>query len=375
MKPTPPEILEKAYGEANKRKEKSFIKDKNVAQRIEYVCRCLGNRAGVRLLMSCMLAKIDNPKTDPRKPYTEIGTEDSFSGRTYDEQFITHFINKHSLPCNSTTAFLTPALRNIDSPLTTKVDILGRPPQVYSDSLKLLDEVAKNRVSAEDILQEVIRVLILVRDENKKRMETLLAGLETAKEGLPLSSEDIINLLEQHLLCKHSSRLPVLIVAAAYEAIEATLGEKVSALNAHTAADIATGALGDVEVCLVSDDKLVTVYEMKERRVTIDDIDHALEKIAKHKPKIDNYIFVTTDVITEDVVDYATSFYKLTNGTEIAILDCIGFTRHFLHLFHRSRIRFLDAYQRLLLTEPDSAVSQPLKDAFLSLRTAAESDV
>ncbi len=35
---------------------------------------------------------------------------------------------------------------------------------------------------------------------------------------------------------------------------------------------------------------------------------------------------------------------------------------------------FLDDYQDLVLREPDSAVSQPLKEAFLTLRQAAESD-
>ena len=39
----------------------------------------------------------------------------------------------------------------------------------------------------------------------------------------------------------------------------------------------------------------------------------------------------------------------------------------------RLRIAFLDAYQSLLLAEPGSAISQPLKEAFLSLRQAAES--
>ena len=65
--------------------------------------------------------------------------------------------------------------------------------------------------------------------------------------------------------------------------------------------------------------------------------------------------------------------YEMTGGTEIVVLDCIGFMRHFLHLFHRLRIQFLDSYQSLLLAEPDSAVNQPLKEAFLSLRQAAES--
>ena len=61
-------------------------------------------------------------------------------------------------------------------------------------------------------------------------------------------------------------------------------------------------------------------------------------------------------------------------GVEVAVLDCISFLRHFLHFFHRVRIEFLDAYQALVLAEPDSAVEPPLKEVFLSLRQAAEYD-
>jgi DNA adenine methylase len=107
--------------------------------------------------------------------------------------------------------------------------------------------------------------------------------------------------------------------------------------------------------------------------VTIDDINHALQKISESSAQIDNYIFITTDVIDPEVKDYATSLYDEIGGVEIAILDCIGFLRHFLHLFHRLRLEFLEAYQGLVLAEPESAVSQPLKEAFLALRQAAES--
>ncbi len=61
-----------------------IVKEKTTQSRIEYICRCLANRAGVRLLMSCMLGKIDKPEVDPRKPYTEIRDDECFSGRTYD---------------------------------------------------------------------------------------------------------------------------------------------------------------------------------------------------------------------------------------------------------------------------------------------------
>ena len=115
-----------------------------------------------------------------------------------------------------------------------------------------------------------------------------------------------------------------------------------------------------------------TVYEMKLRKVTIDDIDCAIVKIAKATSQISNYLFITTDIIDPEVSEYAKKRYEETEGTEIAILDCIGFLRHFLHLFHRMRADYLNAYQDLVLNEPDSAVSRTLKEAFLILRQAAE---
>jgi DNA adenine methylase len=112
---------------------------------------------------------------------------------------------------------------------------------------------------------------------------------------------------------------------------------------------------------------------MKDKRVTIVDIENAITKIATLKHQVDNYIFITTDVIEDEVNQYAKSVYD-KSGVEIAVLDCIGFVRHFLHFFHRYRTSFLDIYQSLVLAEPDSSVSQPLKEAFLVLRKAAESD-
>ncbi len=195
----------------------------------------------------------------------------------------------------------------------------------------------------------------------------------TKQASVPLSVQNIVDLLQQHLNCKGASRLPVLIVAAAYTAAEKNLGERAKPLQAHTAADIATGATGDVEITLVNDDKLVTSYEMKMRRVTREDIDHALHKINDCGQRVDNYIFITTDTIEPDISEYAASLYEQTGGIEFVVLDCIGFLRHFLHLFHRLREDFLDWYQEFVLQEPESAVRLELKEAFLALRQAAES--
>jgi hypothetical protein len=369
----PDEILTNIYDKASATLNTSVIENKEIRDRVDYVCRCISNRAGVRLLMSCLLGKLNNPALDPRKPYTEIGGNDSFSGRTYDERYLTGFISRHRLPCNQTTAFLTPTLRNQNRPLTTDVELVGRPREIYIQTLQLLDDVAENRIGAEVVFVEAVRILLRMRDENLARMSSLIHALTGTEDALPLSSEAIVTLIEQHLACKKSSRLPVLIVAAAYKAAGERLGERILPLNAHNAADLQTGSFGDVEICLMGDDAVVTSYEMKMKRVTINDIDCAVTKIARAGHQINNYIFITTDIIEPDVREYAATFYESTGGTEIAVLNCMGFIRHFLHFFHRVRASYLSTYQELVLAEPDSAVSQTLKEAFLALRRAAES--
>lgn len=363
-------ILDLAFQKASASKT-PFIDNDEVIKHVEMIARNASNRACVRFIMACCLAKIYKPSVDIRKPYTEIGDEDAFSGRTYDEAYITEFINKYELPCNSTTAFLTPAFRNRNIVLTPYVNLVGRPESVYKATLQLLDDVFQNRITADELLAETVRWLLIVRDEKRQRMDSLLAGLRASKGETSLPAEGIVNLIEQHLTLKNSSRLPVLVVAAAYEAASDYLKERSQPLHGHNAADKQTGSLGDLEITLVDEQQVVTSYEMKTRKITKNDLDHAAEKVYTGGQFIQNYIFITTEVIDPEIRNYAYSMYERT-GVEMVVLDCMGFLRHFLHLFYRLRMRFLEAYQELLLAEPESAVRQPLKEAFLALRQAAE---
>jgi DNA adenine methylase len=370
---TPATILDLAFDKVINNLTQSVIDDVTISQNIEFVCRNLRNRACVRLLLTCCLAKSHRPNLDIRKPYTEIGSSDCYSGRRYDEEHIIKFINKHKLPCNSTTAFLTPALRNINFVLTPEVNLVGNPPVLYKAVLQLLDDVYTGRVLAEDMLAESIRYLLIIRNENQQQINRLIANLKTLEGAIPISVEAIIKLIEQHLNCKNSSRLPVLIVTAAYQAASGYLRQRPLPLASHNAADEQTGALGDVEITLLNEENVITSYEMKMKKVTMEDINSALQKIKASDQKIDNYIFITTDSIDKSVQEYAARIYEQTGGIEVVVLDCISFLRHFLHLFYRLRIDFIEAYQQLVINEPDSAVSQPLKEAFLALRQAAES--
>ncbi|KAA6332809.1 hypothetical protein EZS27_018719 [termite gut metagenome] len=367
---TPTDILENLYKQVYHNLFKTAVKSDETKGKVETLCRCNSNKAPIRFLMSCLLAKIHNTQVDIRKPYTEIGGEDTYSGRFYDEKYVELLVHKYKLPCNPTTAYLTPAFRNLDRLLTTSLVLVGRPREVYVYTLDILNTVHSKQETAEDVLYEIIRFLLIVKKEDEKRMKQLIADLKQP-DILLLSAEEIVTLLEQHLNCKHSSRLPVLIVASAYQTVRNQIGEMNKSLEAHNAADKQTGSIGDVEIVLTNEDKIVTCYEMKDKRVTKTDIDVAIQKLPEHK--IDNYIFITTDIIELEVVEYAKGLYEKT-GIEFAILDCVGFIRHFLHFFHRQRNIFLNTYQSMVLAEPTSAVSQPLKEAFLALRRVAEED-
>ncbi len=76
----PPEALATALEQAtaNLRVPQSIPNE--VQERLAYVVECQSNRACVRLLMACLLAKIEKPGVDARKPYTEIGGSDCFLG-------------------------------------------------------------------------------------------------------------------------------------------------------------------------------------------------------------------------------------------------------------------------------------------------------
>lgn len=371
---TPSEILNVAFGHAIGQLDKPIVMSEVIGNRVEVVCRSW-NRSGSRLLLATLLAKIDRPHVDIRKPYTELGGDDSYAGRTYDQDYVQPFVDDYDLPCNPTTAFLTPAFRTKNTILTPSLKMSGRPKEMYDATLQLLSDVQDGRVAAQDLLIEVIRQLIILKNERDQELDALKEEARLGDEAIPLSVEDMVRLIQQHLNSPNSARLPVLVVAAAYKSAEARLGERVLSLQRHNAADKQTGALGDLEITLIDDENIVTSYEMKTRKVTKDDIYQALRKMRLSGVRLDNYIFITTDVIPDEIRDYAAGMYQKTGGVEVAILDCISFLRHFLHLFHRLRMQFLDEYEKLVLDEPDSAVRHELKRSFLALRLAAQSGI
>ncbi len=154
---SPADILRATFERVSRDVNVPLVTDVDITTRIEDVARNVVNRACVRVLLACSLAKIHNPSLDIRKPYTEIGTPDAYAGRTYDERYVQAFIILHKLPCNQTTAWLTPAFRNRAITLTPDINLVGRPPHIYKATLQLLTDVYEGRITAEDLLAETLR--------------------------------------------------------------------------------------------------------------------------------------------------------------------------------------------------------------------------
>ncbi|RQW06473.1 hypothetical protein EH222_08675 [candidate division KSB1 bacterium] len=263
MADDPSTILDLAWQRALTSGKTPLISDQTLYEQIELVAHSLQNRACARFILACSLAQTHQPHIDIRKPYTEIGDNDAYSGRTYDERYIQHFVTQNELPCNSTTAFLTPAFRNRNAVLTPDLNLVGRPPAIYAAALYLLDAVHQGHLSAADLLAETIRWLLVIRDAKRERIRSLLTEIKAGQAQTVLSAEGIVSLIEQHFSLRHSSRLPVLAIAAIYQAAQDYLGERVLPLESHNAADRQTGALGDLEIILVDDAQVVTSYEVK----------------------------------------------------------------------------------------------------------------
>jgi DNA adenine methylase len=293
--PEPKEILNQCFDEANGNLATSNIADADLNLKIQSICFNVSNKAPIRFLLSCLLAKQHNNDKDIRKPYTEIGGDDTYSGRYYDEHYLQSFIIEKSLPCNNTTAYLTPAFRNINKTVDNTLALIGRPRIIYDYTKELIGKVYDNTLTSKQLMIEIFRNLVVLKNRDAERLQALKDDLQNGDTLNELSSEQTINLLIQHLKCKNSSRLPVLIVFAGYESVRDMIGEKPLPLEAHNAADSQTGSIGDIVITLTTDDKKVTSYEMKDKLVTQNDIDLALKKIEISGLDIDNYIFITTE--------------------------------------------------------------------------------
>jgi hypothetical protein len=183
-----------------------------------------------------------------------------------------------------------------------------------------------------------------------------------------LSAGLVFGFIQNLLRCPGSGRLQQLAVAAMFQIIGRDSGRARKFISASPVQPLSVPLIECDDP-----DRGVSVYCRSSGVITRTAIEPMLARLLTSVERPSHVVWVTADPIDPMVLEYAAGVYERTGGIEFAVLDCLEFVRHFLHLFHRHRTAFLDAYQSLVLREPDSAVSFALKKAFLVLREAASS--
>src|SRR2546427_82569 len=84
------------------------------------------------------------------------------------------------------------SLRNRNVTLTPDLELEGRPRHMYKAVLQLLTDVFDAKISAEDLLAETVRCLLVYRNERQQRMSAALEGLKTTQDMMPLAAESIV---------------------------------------------------------------------------------------------------------------------------------------------------------------------------------------
>ena len=182
----------------------------------------------------------------------------------------------------------------------------------------------------------------------------------------PPSASVVLGFVENVLRGPRAGRLKELAIAAAFQII-ASNSQPVEWVVVESENQLCPGTQFETD----DPNRGKEVYRQVAIAITGAVIDEAVTSATRGSNSPAHITIVTTDAIDPAVREHAAGVYQKTGGIEFAILDCLGFVRHFLYLFHRHRVAFLDAYQALVLNEPESAANFAFKQIFLALLQAA----
>lgn len=246
-------------------------------------------------IVTCLIANACDSSVDPRyhRPPNEGMVEPPsgktyFSGRTISEMVIYPWLSskgfRHAKSGWQTRTFERPRPYTMDYP-----ENIGK---VKEQFLKILNLVANGEVPSKDVL---IYLFYLEIKEKERRGDTIVAMAKTRVSSDTLI-QDIISCFEKHFSLPRSSRLPVLAIYATYltvfNDIKKYNNHKLLPLSEHSASDVRTNAIGDIEIA-DADGDVVEAVEVK-HQIEINDVIamKAQEKIKKSK--VDRYYILTT---------------------------------------------------------------------------------
>lgn len=310
-------------------------------------------------IVTCLISNVVDNSIDPRyhrkpgdgMPEPETGKNNWFSGRTISEKIIYNWLDA----AGYRTAKSGWQTRTFERPKPYSLEYEENIAHVKSEFLGLLDLVVQGKATSKDILVEFFRLEEIV----KSKKQALYNKVAKNTAGNELMITDIMNAFQMHFVT--SARTPVLAIYAVYklvvDQIEAYDDLQLLELGAHEAADIRTGAIGDIELA-DSDGDVIEALEIKHNiPVDLPILTKAEEKIRASQVK--RYYILTThkncNFIDTDMANVVKRVYD-EHGCQIIINGVVPTMKYYLRLVTNPS-KSLDDYGELLTS--DKAIRFP----------------
>lgn len=336
----------KLVGSQNKIKSKL---DKQITDNLDVLLEFSEKRKGVfTVLFTSLVYKTLNPQQDVRKH--QAGMNGGYSGRTFDTNFITPFLQEKRFPAPSETGWLTRSLET-NNPYNLDYKPNITPKTLKGSFLYILDKIHKD-TNSKDCLLYLLQGLLIQRNNQK---------IDLAKpHNLPISI--ITNLLEKHFNSNYSTdgaaRLPVLALYAIYECLVVELrrfeNKKLLPIESHTSADSRSGRIGDVDV-VDENNKPFEAVEVKHGiEITLQMVKNTFDKFSKTQVER-YYILSTADIKKEEQKDIEKEIERVKNihGCHLIVNGINRSLNYYLRLLTDSS-EFIDKY--VTLVEDDHAL-------------------
>jgi DNA (cytosine-5)-methyltransferase 1 len=306
-------------------------------------------------IVTCLVCCLVDPNVDPRyhrSPKKEMPKPPNgrswFAGRTISEDIIYPWMTSRGMR----TAKSGWQTRTFERLRPYTLNYPENISHIKNEFLGILDAVANQKVSAEKVLTYFF---YLERSENNVRQSAINSLQERIISTIPVLILTIINSIKEHFDKSNNSRLPVLAVHAVYQTILPEIvkyqDKYLADLAEHSASDLRTKAIGDIEI-LNQSNEVIEAVEVK-HKIIIDNVLvlKSCEKI--RKSQVSRYYILSTSDPCSSVTDEGFSLieevYK-NSGCQIIINGVLPTIRYYLRLVNNPEI-FLTKYTHLLIND------------------------
>lgn len=303
------------------------------------------SKAVLTVVITSAVYKALNPEQDIR--YHQRSLPNGYSGRSFDTNFITPFLQKMHFPAMAESGWLT---RSLEQKVPYNFDYSGaiRPASLKKAFLETVDYIQKGE-NVESVIRFLFQGLIIKRNEQQ---------IDLAKP-INLSVSTVIDLISKHFSLNYSAegvaRLPVLAIYAVYQSllneVKRFQGKTLLPIENHTSADIRSGRIGDIDVVDESNRPFEAVEVKYGIPINAQIVRNAFEKFKS--TQVERYYLLSTaniDIAEEEAIKDEVESIKKIHGCHVIANDVINTLKYYLRLLSTTS-NFINDYVNLIETD------------------------